>query len=61
MCFVDYEIFSFSDCSLYHDYITVMMSQQRYAQSYMNGLTKFGEVTVNMIGNTNSTVYCSIP
>ena len=38
--------------------ITVLMLQHWYAQPCMNGLTKSGEVAVDMIGsNTNSTVY----
>ena len=36
--------------------VTLMMLQPRYAQPYMNDLTKPGEVAVTMIGNTNSTV-----
>ena len=40
--------------------ITVMMLQLGYAQPCMNNLTKPGEVTVNMTGNTNNTVYSSV-
>ena len=36
------------------------MLQHRCAQPYINGLTKPGEVTVTMIGNTNGTVYSII-